>query len=199
MQERLLAYIPSAAFAYVEDLMKRESFILKIVPERKTKHGDFRILKSGDCQITVNDTLHPYQFLLTLIHEIAHYMAYKNYGHQIKAHGIEWKLSFQKLMLPLLNPEVFPKDLLPYLANYLRNPKASTDSDFKLAEVLLSYSDQKEVLRVNMLEEKAKFEYNNHIFQKLHKRRTRILCKRLKDGKSFLFSPNTPIKSVPNS
>ncbi|MGB0838229.1 MAG: SprT-like domain-containing protein [Flavobacteriaceae bacterium] len=199
MQDRLLEYIPQGSSDYVLDLIKRESFILKIVSERKTKHGDFRVLKSGECQITVNDNLHSYQFLLTLIHEIAHYMAYKNYGHQIKAHGIEWKLSFQKLMLPLLNPQVFPKELLPYLANYLRNPKASTDSDFKLAEVLLSYGDQKEVLRVNMLQENAKFEYNSHIFQKLHKRRTRILCKRLKDGKSFLFSPNTPINQVPNS
>ena len=199
MQGRLLEYIPQGSSDYVLDLIKRESFILKIVSERKTKHGDFRVLKSGECQITVNDNLHSYQFLLTLIHEIAHYMAYKNYGHQIKAHGIEWKLSFQKLMLPLLNPHVFPKELLPYLANYLRNPKASTDSDFKLTEVLLSYGDQKEVLRVNMLQENAKFEYNSHIFQKLHKRRTRILCKRLKDGKSFLFSPNTPINQVPNS
>lgn len=199
MQDRLLEYIPQGSSDYVLDLIKRESFILKIVSERKTKHGDFRVLKSGECQITVNDNLHSYQFLLTLIHEIAHYMAYKNYGPKIKAHGIEWKLSFQKLMLPLLNPQVFAMELLPYLANYLRNPKASTDSDYKLAEVLLSYSDQKEVLRVNMLQENAKFEYNNHIFQKSHKRRTRILCKRLKDGKSFLFSPNTPINQVPNS
>ena len=108
MQQTLNQYIPQPAIAYVLELLKHDNLVVKIKNERKTRHGDYRKLPNGKHQITVNANLNQYRFLITLIHEIAHFEAYKNYNRFIKPHGKEWKQTFQHLMLPVLNPEVFP-------------------------------------------------------------------------------------------
>ena len=65
-------YIPEKSVSMVQYLIEKHNFTLKIVNQRQTKHGDFRKLPNGRFQITINNNLNPYQFLLTLIHEIAH-------------------------------------------------------------------------------------------------------------------------------
>ena len=98
--------------------------------ERVTRHGDYRRRKAhGNHQITVNASLNKYRFLITLIHEIAHLMAFEKYGRHIKPHGLEWKKTFQHLMLPFIRPEIFPSQLLPLLARHFKNPKASSSTD----------------------------------------------------------------------
>ena len=112
---------------------------LKIVNERVTRHGDYRKMPNGQHQITVNANLNKYRFLITLIHEIAHLLAFTKYGRNIKPHGLEWKRVFQYLMLPFLRPEVFPNQLLPLLARHFKNPRASSDTDAKLSLALKQY------------------------------------------------------------
>ena len=73
-------YIPEASISHVDSLMLNYGIDLKIVNQRQTKHGDFRRSPSGKMQITVNNNLNPEQFIITLIHEIAHYVTFKNYG-----------------------------------------------------------------------------------------------------------------------
>ena len=96
-------------------------------------------MADGRHQITVNSSLNTYRFLITLIHEIAHLVAFEKYGRYIKPHGIEWKRTFQQLMLPYINPEVFPSKLLPVIAHHFKNPRASSDTDEKLAYALKQY------------------------------------------------------------
>ncbi len=102
MQETLLKYIPTASVTPVLELIKINNVHLKIVNERVTRHGDYRKLEGGQHQITVNASLNQYRFLMTLVHEIAHLVAFTKYGRNIKPHGIEWKQTFQLLMLPLI-------------------------------------------------------------------------------------------------
>ena len=80
-----------------------------------------------------------YRFLITLIHEIAHLVAFTEFGRRIKPHGIEWKSVFKHLMLPFLNPEIFPSELLPVLARHFKSPKASSSSDAFLDRALAQY------------------------------------------------------------
>src|SRR5690606_37792065 len=94
--------------------------------------------------ITINHDLNPYQFLITYIHEVAHYRAFKRYGANIKPHGLEWKKAFQQLMSPLLSDLVFPKDILLPLKRYLINPKASTGADIFLSRQVRKYDLQKD-------------------------------------------------------
>jgi hypothetical protein len=70
---------------------------------------------------------------MTLIHEIAHLVAFEKYGRNIKPHGQEWKHTFQQLMVPYIRPEIYPNHLLPLLARHFRNPSATSDTDTTLA------------------------------------------------------------------
>jgi len=139
MQNTLQQYIPKQALHEVLLLLKHDNLTVNIKNERKTRHGDYKRLPNGKHQITINSNLNSFKFLITLIHEIAHFEAYKHYGRFIKPHGIEWKRSFQHLMLPFINPENFPIELLPLIANHFKNPKASSDTDSKLALALKQF------------------------------------------------------------
>ena len=141
MEEILEKHIPKTAVPLVIDLLNKYPHRLKVVNKRETKHGDFRQLKNRMYQITVNISLNKYQFLLTLVHEIAHLVTHLNHK-RVKPHGKEWKQTFQYLMLPFINPEIYPKEILPHLANYLKNPKASTDADVKLALAMKQFSEK---------------------------------------------------------
>ena len=72
-------YIPEEAIPLVQDLIEQHNFTLKIVHQRQTKHGDFRKLPNDKFQITINNNLNKEQFLLTLIHEIAHHIVYQKF------------------------------------------------------------------------------------------------------------------------
>ena len=139
MNQDLSIYIPKAAELQIREILKYQPLNIVVKKERKTRHGDYRKLKNNRHQITVNANLNNYRFLITLLHEIAHYHAYCSHGALIKPHGKEWKQTFQKLMLPFLRPEVFPKSILPQLANYIKNPKASSDTDLPLALALKAF------------------------------------------------------------
>ena len=90
----------------VQYLIEQNNLSLKIVNQRETKHGDFRKMPDGTFQITVNNNLNQYQFLLTLVHEIAHHITHQKFG-RVQPHGKEWKKVFQHLMLPFLKPDIF--------------------------------------------------------------------------------------------
>ena len=137
---KLLEKIPEASLGYVKSLILSENITIKLKKSRKTKHGDFSVKKNGLCKITINDDLNQYRFLVTLIHEISHYKAYKKYGPYIKPHGVEWKNIFKNLLLPIINPEIIPNDILRPLAIYAKNPKASSDTDLNLSLALNRYN-----------------------------------------------------------
>lgn len=187
-------YIPKNAKSLVKNIITKHPFCLKIVAERSSKYGDFKKIKNG-FQITVNHNLNPYQFLLTLIHEIAHLVTYKKHK-RVKPHGIEWKQNFQHLMLPFLHPNIFPSTLLPHLANYLKNPKASSNSDTKLTYAIKQYDKKSEKNFIFELEEGTNFIFRNKKYKKGKKRRTRFECLQLESSKIYLFNANAEIKKL---
>ena len=87
MEHILEKYLPTHAVSTVFLLIKKNHVSLKIVNERKTRHGDYRRMTNGAHQITVNANLNSYRFLITLIHEIAHLIAFEKYGRGIKPNG----------------------------------------------------------------------------------------------------------------
>jgi hypothetical protein len=195
MTETISKYIPEKAIDDVVKLLNTHPVLLKIVNNRATKHGDFRKTVKG-FQITVNNDLNQYQFLLTLIHEIAHLVTYKKYK-RVKPHGKEWKNTFQHLMLPFLNPEVFPLEVLPYLANYLKNPKASTSSDVNLTYALKQFDINKSGKSfIFELEQGSIFAFKGKSYKKGIKRRTRIECVALESNRTYLFNQNAEVEFI---
>jgi SprT protein len=195
MQDTLQEYIPHKAFAKVMALLDHDKLSVTVKRERKTRHGDYRRLPNGQHQITVNSNLNHYRFLITLIHEIAHFEAYKSYGRSIKPHGLEWKRTFQHLMLPFMNPDIFPTEVLPLLATHFKNPKASSDTDIQLAYALKQFdaANDKTFIFELLLHRSFKID-NGRVFKKGVKRRTRYECLELKSGKIYLFNANVEVE-----
>ncbi|NHF60973.1 sprT domain-containing protein [Flavobacteriaceae bacterium TP-CH-4] len=196
MDTILQKYLPERSVDPCLVLIKQTGVHLKIVNERVTRHGDYRRMSNGKHLITVNATLNKYRFLITLVHEIAHLVAFEKYGRSIKPHGLEWKHTFQHLMLPFIRPEIFPSKLLPLLAKHFRNPKASSSTDAQLSIALKQYdAQQTDKTYVFELPLGSIFRiYNGKCFKKGNKRVKRYECVDLATGKVYLFQPNAEVE-----
>ncbi|WP_313113040.1 SprT-like domain-containing protein [Aequorivita sediminis] len=195
MIEILEKYIPQASVVPVFELIKTYNVHLKIVNQRVTRHGDYRRMPNGQHQITVNTSLNKYRFLITLIHEIAHLEAFEKYGKLIKPHGIEWKRTFQLLMLPYLRPEVFPNQLLPLLARHFKNPTASSDTDAKLSLALKQFDPENDKNYIFEIPLGGSFRlYNGRIFKRGKKKVKRYECVEIATGRVYLFNPNAEVE-----
>lgn len=195
MIEILEKYIPQASVVPVFELIKTHNIHLKIVNQRVTRHGDYRRMPNGQHQITVNTSLNKYRFLITLIHEIAHLKAFEKHGRLIKPHGIEWKRTFQLLMLPFLRPEVFPNQLLPLLARHFKNPTASSDTDAKLSIALKQFDPENDKNYIFEIPLGGSFRlYNGRIFKRGKKKVKRYECVEIATGRVYLFNPNAEVE-----
>lgn len=197
MHETLIKYLPERAVEAVFDLIAKNRVHLKIVNERKTRHGDYR-QRRGCHEITVNANLNKYRFLITLVHELAHLLAFEEFGYRIKPHGREWKITFQHLMLPLIRPSIFPPELLPLLARHFKNPKASSDTDALLSVALRQY-DKKPSTKNYIFEIPygSTFRiYNGKVFVKGEKRIKRYACKEINSGKMYIFQPHAEVELI---
>lgn len=199
MNETLLKYLPEHAVVPCFELIKMNQVHLKIVNERVTRHGDYRKGVSGKHEITVNANLNKYRFLITLIHEISHLVAFEKFGRNIKPHGTEWKYSFQRLMLPFIRPEIFPNTILPLVAQHFKNPTASSDTDARLAYALKQFDERKaDVYFIHEVPSGSTFRIKNgKIFQKKGLRVKRYECLEIKTGKLYLFNANAEVEILP--
>lgn len=195
MSDILEKYLPSHAVAPVFEMVKEHKVHLKIVNERVTRHGDYRRMPDGIHQITVNANLNEYRFLITLIHEISHLLAFERFGRTIKPHGNEWKFTFQQMMLPFIRPEIFPAQLLPIIASHFKNPKASSDTDAHLSVALKRFDPENDKNYIFELPAGGLFKiYNGKVFKKGQKLRKRYECLEVETGKVYLFQPNAQVE-----
>ncbi|MGC6429504.1 MAG: SprT-like domain-containing protein [Jejuia sp.] len=197
MQTQIEDYIPKPAVSRVLQLLENGNLIIKIKNERKTKHGDYKPLPNGKHQITINSNLNQFRFLITLVHEIAHFEAFQKYGRYIKPHGKDWKRVFQHLMLPFINPEIFPNEILPLLAHHFKNPKASSDTDVNLSLALKRFDSPNNKTYIFEVPFGSTFKiYNGRIFKMIQKRVKRFECIELKTGKLYLFNANAEVELI---
>lgn len=195
MSEVLLKYIPEHAVPMCFELIKANNVHLKIVNERITRHGDYRRDTNGSHIITVNFSQNKYRFLITLVHEIAHLVAFEKYGRYIRPHGDEWKMTFQRLMVPFIRPEIFPNNLLPLIARHFRSPKASSDTDTTLALALKQFDPINDKNYVFEIPYGSTFKiHNGKVFKKVALRTKRIECLEIATGKVYLFNPNVEVE-----
>jgi hypothetical protein len=190
-------FVPPTSVTLLSKYLRQWEVNLVITRKRVTKHGDFRALHEGGHQITVNEMPNPYRFLITTLHEIAHLVAYKNFGRTIKPHGKEWKTTYKKIMLPFLTPNIFPEALLEILQSHFRNPKASSDADFKLVMALNKFDPVNEKNYIFELERGEVFEIQNgRRFIRGKKRVKRYECREVDTRRMYLFSPHAQVIKI---
>ena len=191
------AYIPAAAQNKLEAVLAQHPIEIKVVNARKSKHGDFRKLPSGKVQITLNIQANPYRFLITLLHEIAHHLAFKWYGFRIAPHGKEWKQTFRELSAPFLVATIFPQPLLGVFAQHLKRPKASSDTDVNLGMALREFDPPTDKLTILELPHAALFQLDDgRTFEKGPQRRKRFECRLKGTQKVYLFQPNAEVHLI---
>ena len=197
--QQLNSYLPEDSFEDVAIYLHEFKVHLTVTRERKSVLGDYRNSHSNkNHRISVNGNLNKYSFLITLLHELGHLLAFEKYGNRIPPHGTQWKNEFGKILALFITKKIFPHDIEAELLQSLKNPGASSCAEVGLLRILKKYDQHKpgfyfvEELPVN-----SHFKVKGgKTFSKGNKVRKRFLCKEISTGKLFLFSPVAEVELV---
>jgi SprT protein len=189
----LLKYLPDGSLELLLPLLNKYAIQLKISKPRKTKFGDYRFPKGKmPHRISVNGDLNPFAFLITLIHEYAHLVAFDKFGKRIKAHGSEWQFCFKEISEPFLQSSIFPIKLQRAFRESLARGHASSATDHNLLRVLKEFdtfhADQAPTF-VEDVEMGSVFVLNDRIFRRGPKSRKRFKCEEIDSGRQFMVHP----------
>ena len=185
----LEAFLPPRSFEAVLPFFRKYAIRLTITRERKTRLGDYRAPATGEKShhISVNGNLNPYAFLVTLLHEIAHLQVYEKHRHRVKSHGPEWKGAFGTLLVQFADLGLFPAALEAVVRKSALSPASATFRDVALSQALRRYDVGKSQLLAADLPVGAFFKADDAVaYEVLERRRTRLRCRRLKDGREYL-------------
>ena len=175
-------------------------FHLRITKARKTKFGDFRPAFQGKPnRVSVNGNLNQYHFLITLTHEIAHVACWEQFKGKVNPHGAEWKTIYSDMLRQLMAKTEFPQDVSTALEKHLKRPKASSCSDPDLFRILKQYDPHSPTVFLDSLSEGEQFVFQERVFKRGNKRRTRIECSELKSGRTYLISGHAEVEKFVNS
>lgn len=187
----LAEYLPEASLEPVLQYLHQYKIHLTITRERNSILGDYRhAINQKNHRISVNGNLNKFSFLVTLLHEMAHLLAFENFGHRIAPHGKEWKNEYSKILAQFLLKKLFPSDIEKALLKSLQNPSATSCGEEHLMRVLKNYDIRKEgVLLVEQLTTGQLFKTKDgRVFKKGEKLRKRHKAVDIKSGALYLFS-----------
>lgn len=195
-------YLPPDAFGPVMAYLDYYKVHLTIAKNRASILGDYRRRgPSSHHRISVNGNLNPYAFLVTLLHELAHLVAYEEFGKRILAHGREWKSVYGQILACFVEKSVFPDDIEQELRKTLQRPGASTCAEESLQRILYKYNPARNGYKlVEELAEGDIFEINgSRRFVKGKKRTKRYECLEIATGKKYLFSAIYEVRLLPEN
>jgi SprT protein len=193
----LKKYIPEPAVPLIADWIYHFNFKLKIKKARLSRFGDYLPPVSGkNHQITINNDLNQYAFLLTLVHEIGHLLCHERFGNRVKPHGEEWKQAYKELMRPFMRLQIFPDDVRESIISYMRDPAASSCSDETLMRILKKYDSPSDFVHLETLPTNSEFEFNQKLFIKGPKIRTRYRCIEKHSKSIYFFAALAEVKAA---
>ncbi|MDP1843230.1 MAG: SprT-like domain-containing protein [Sediminibacterium sp.] len=196
----LARFLPEGSFDKVVDYLHRYKVHLTVAKERKSVLGDYRHAHQGNNhRISVNGNLNQYEFLITLLHELAHLLTYETYKNRVESHGKEWKSCYSNLLSDFIETGIFPNDVEQVLKKSMRSPAATANGETALLTVLRKYNpNQKEgYLLLSALPTGDLFMTDNgRIFKKGALRRKRYSCIELRTGLTYTVSAITEVRVV---
>ena len=196
----LARFLPTGSFDYVVQYLYQYKVHLTVAKSRKSVLGDYRHAHQGNNhRISVNGNLNVYEFLITLLHELAHLLTYEEYKNRVEPHGKEWKAIYSKLLIDFVGFGVFPPEIVSALQKSIISPAATANGETELLMVLRKYNSVKKegVCFIADLPEGALFKLSNgKIFKKGVLRRKRYTCIELKTGLMYTVSAITEVKQL---
>lgn len=193
-------FLPEGTFRKVAPFFRDYDIHLSISHDRVTVLGDYRspTREYPAHRISINGSLNPYSFLITLLHELAHMLAYIQYRRSIQPHGAEWRKIFADLLGKYMSKGIFPDNVEEALINYQAKITASTCSDPDLYRALKKHDRRKKHMRlVEEIPLNEHFEtHDGRVFQKIEKLRTRFRCKEVGTGYVYLFPAIAEVKML---
>ena len=192
----LVPYVPHKdVLPLIEQWFAPHHCSLHITRPRTTKIGDFRPPRPGQqAKITLNGNLKPYQFLTTLVHELAHLKTWERYGRKAAPHGVEWKTCFAAMMLELVDLGILPMEYEEALILHAKSPKSTVGADPKLQKVLMELDGEGDVLLLSDLGPGAKFSFRGRQFTYQEKRRSRALVQDVENGRQYTVALVAPVE-----
>jgi hypothetical protein len=198
--QALADYLPEGSFESLVNYIHHYKVHLTISKQRKSVLGDYRHSGwGGNHRISVNGNLNKYEFLITLLHELAHLLTYELHRNKVEPHGKEWKMQYSKLLVDFVQQKIFPGDIEKALQRSIINPSATANGETELLLVLRKYNSVKKEGYHHIIDvpEGALFlAENGKIFRKGAKRRKRYECVEVKTGLHYTFSPVTEVRII---
>jgi hypothetical protein len=114
----LHSFLPENSAGYILKWFQDNPVHLRISKARSSKFGDYRApINHIPARISVNRNLNKFDFLITLVHEMAHHEVYTEasnsgfivlpstgeIGRRPRPHGTEWKEHYRQLMSPSID------------------------------------------------------------------------------------------------
>lgn len=187
-------YLPNHCLPHLKKWFGDYPIHIKITRGRNSKLGDYRKMPDKSHQITINSTLQPPLFFFVLTHELAHLLAFENFGHRISPHGAEWKHTFRTMLLESIS--VYDEDLKPIILKFLKSPKANFMSSPDLVRYFHIEDYEDETSYIEDLEIKDRFIYRKQIYIIEEKRKKNYLCTQLDTDKKYIFKPLARVEKI---
>lgn len=200
LQEGLKPYLPENSLEPVMSWLNGRHVFLRITRNRRTKLGDYRPpVKDPVHRISVNGTLNPYEFLITLTHEIAHMMVWEKYARRVKPHGKAWKIQYSVMLASLLEMGIFPADMVEMVRKQVTNPRANSQGHADLARMLQERSAGHSGMFLEDLPAGAIFSLpGGRRFRKQEKLRKWYRCISLDNKRLYRISPVAVVIPIEN-
>ncbi len=198
--EGLRRYLPEGSLPLVMEWLNGYPVVMKISLGRRSKLGDYRPpVKDPYHAISVNRDLNPFEFLLTLTHEIAHLMVWERYRGRVRPHGKAWKAQYAALLNELTGRGLFPEELEQLVRAQIVAPKASSKASTQLVRAMHALNGDGHTVLLEDLPENSRFKLaDGRRFVKQQRLRKWYRCLSLDNRRLYRISPVAAVIPVEN-
>ena len=198
--QALADFLPEGSFQSVIQYIQHFKVHLTITQKRRSVLGDYRHAVMGkNHRISINGNLNQFEFLITLLHELAHLLTFEKFSNKVEPHGKEWKSIYSTLLIDFVQQQIFPPDIVKALQKSIINPAATANGETELLMVLRKYDQKKRegYFHIADLPVGAVFQTEDgRIFKKGNKRRKRFACVEIATGHKYSISPISEVRIV---
>lgn len=191
IREGLKPYLPDNSLETILQWIDGRRIQVRITNGRRSKLGDYRPpVKDQFHRISVNGDLNPYEFLITLTHEIAHLSTWEKFGKRARPHGKAWKAQYASMLSALLGKNIFPAEIETVVMELVTDPKANSKSSVDLVRALRSHNREQKGHFLEELPDGALFILpDGRKFRKVEKLRKWYRCISLDSQRPYRISP----------